>query len=379
MPRAVHFIYDNPKNPWVAGGGSVRNYEIYSRFGKEWKIDIFSGRYRNAVEHRIAQNVHQRFLGSDRDSYPVSRVQFTWNSREFLRKHAREYDLIIEDYSPFSPVCAANIVQPEKVVCQTQNYFGLPNHLRKIGPFGFFSALAERAYYHRCPNIIFSSADLKEIIVRDTKIPPLSPGYAVIPYGISDDLLAARPASRKKPQILFLGRFEIHQKGLDFLLAGFAGLQKELGNIRLLLAGSGKDRFRLENLIKKTGLEGKAVFVGRVEGREKRDLLRTSLLTVIPSRYESWGIVSVESQACGTPVLASDIPGLRQTLINGKTGILFTDSADFRRQLLRMLGNPAALKKMSGAAMHFAKKFSWDVLAGLQERYYLDTIRKYRR
>lgn len=376
MIRIAHFIYDNPANPWVAGGGAVRNLEIYSRFGQEFDVTIYSGDYQGSVEKITSKNFRQTFLGKKVSSYAASRFWFALEARKFLKKESDRFDLVVEDYSPFSPTGAATFLPPHRYVCQSQNYFGLSNHLRKLGPFGFLTSSMENAYYNRCKNIIFSSRDLAEVICTGAKMEFRDGSHTVIPYGVPAEILSSRRRYTKKKQVLFVGRFEIHQKGLDTLFDHLKTIGFRETGLTLILAGSGKDESALMKIVEKSGLKSCVKLVGRISGERKIRIISESLFTLIPSRYESWGIVSVESQACGTPVLATDIPGLRQTLIREKTGLLYRDFKSFRSSFTRLLEDGKMRERMSKAGRVFAKSFSWDKLALEQARYYRKVLQE---
>lgn len=362
--RILHLIYDSPSNPWVGGGGSRRNYELYRRFPKTFRIDILSGRYPGAVEQNIVPHVRQWFVGTSLPSYPLSRLAFVIQARRFLRRHADAYDLIVEDFSPFSPILAYRYARPEKVICQLQNLFPLASHMTKLGPWGVVSFAMERLSLRRFDSVIFSSPDLRRQALRSGLHPRHS---VVIPYGVDSILLNRKPLP-KKGQVLFLGRLEIHQKGIDRLLRLWNALSQRYPDLKLLIAGSGKDEAKVRRMARHLP---RVVFLGRVDGKAKAILYTESLLTLIPSRYESWGMVSLESQACGTPVVAADIPGLRQTLLPGRTGVLCRDKDHWLPTITALLDNRPYRLRLGAAGRRFARRFSWDSLARTQQAYYL--------
>lgn len=371
--KIAHFIYDSPDNPWVAGGGCLRNLEIYKRFNRKNRIDIFSGDFKGSSERRIQNNIRLAFLGGKTEGYLFSRALYQREARQFLRKHGPEYDLIIEDFSPFSPLYSFNLVPASRLIGQFQNYFGLKQHLRKLKVMGFFTWLAERISLKGFSRAVFSSADLMEMISRHARV--RYEKSAVIPYGVSDDLLKAKAVRQKGNYILYLGRLEIIQKGLDLLLEYFSRLNKKRPGLFLKIAGSGKDEGRLKDLISRLGLSSRIELAGRVAGAEKRKLLSEALFVLMPSRYESWGMVSLEAQACGAPVLASDIPGLRQTLLDQKTGFLCAGPEEFLRRSEELLNNRSLLHRMGRRAKIFARRFTWDKLAKAQEAFYKEVLK----
>jgi len=96
---------------------------------------------------------------------------------------------------------------------------------------------------------------------------------------------------------------------------------------------------------------------------EKRDLFSRAHLSAVPSIREGYGIVVIEANACGTPAIGWDVPGLRDSIVDGKTGILvpFGDVEKFGKQIALYLKDSAARERMSAAAVEWAKQHSWDI------------------
>ena len=92
--------------------------------------------------------------------------------------------------------------------------------------------------------------------------------------------------------------------------------------VRFQVAGQGEDRGRLEALTDSLGLRDLVSYLGYISEEDKRDLLRRAWANVYPSPKEGWGISNIEAAACGTPSLASDAPGLRESVVNDRSGYL---------------------------------------------------------
>jgi D-inositol-3-phosphate glycosyltransferase len=169
------------------------------------------------------------------------------------------------------------------------------------------------------------------------------------------------------PVVLFVGRIQ-PLKGVDVLLEAFARIENLHPEGTLLVVGgpSGANGQReLLALRQRAGLLDvlrRVKFYGPLPHGLLADFYRAADLVVIPSRAESFGLVAAEAQACGTPVVAAKVGGLVYVVDDGVTGILVDgwDPADYAEVLDRLLSDDGLRKKMSEAAVAWAKRLSWD-------------------
>src|SRR5205823_152972 len=95
------------------------------------------------------------------------------------------------------------------------------------------------------------------------------------------------------------------------------------------------------------------------------DYYRAATATVVPSHNESFGLVALESQACGTPVVAAAVGGLRTAVSDGRSGVLVAghDPVDYARAIRRLVDEPGLRAELSGGAIRHAARFSWAATA----------------
>jgi len=154
-------------------------------------------------------------------------------------------------------------------------------------------------------------------------------------------------------------------KGVELALRAIAAARQSRADITLDICGQGDDRPRLERLARELGLAAAVRFLGFVPEEEKRRLLRRAWAVVFPSPKEGWGITNVEAAACGTPALASDSDGLRESVGDGVTGYLVPhgDFAALANRMLALANDPGLVERLGRAARRFAAGLSWDVAA----------------
>jgi glycosyltransferase involved in cell wall biosynthesis len=166
----------------------------------------------------------------------------------------------------------------------------------------------------------------------------------------------------EEPTLLYLGRLKRYKR-VDLVLRALAHLRRAGVRVRLLIAGEGDRRLALERRAAALGLDKDVVrFLGFVSEEEKVRLLQRAWVHVLTSEKEGWGISIVEAAACATPSVASDSPGLRDSVLHEMTGILVPHGAvvalsGARR---RLLAGRALRRTMGLAGRSFAEQLSWD-------------------
>jgi glycosyltransferase involved in cell wall biosynthesis len=169
--------------------------------------------------------------------------------------------------------------------------------------------------------------------------------------------------------ILYVGRFD-ERKGIETLVRAFALLKdQEIQNLKLIIVGGssidmpdGVERKRIENIVDGLGITNSTIFAGRI-GHDILPLYYTAAdVCVIPSHYEPFGLVAIEAMGCGVPVVASNVGGLKFTIIHEETGLLVEpkDIEAFANGIHRILFDELWVRKMrKQASANVNQRFSW--------------------
>jgi glycosyltransferase involved in cell wall biosynthesis len=176
-----------------------------------------------------------------------------------------------------------------------------------------------------------------------------------------------------------MGRLKRYKR-VDLVIRAVARLRDQDVPVKLLVAGKGDHRDALEREARSLGLgDDRVRFLGFVPDDEKVDLLRRSWIHVLTSPKEGWGIVNLEAAACGTPTVASDSPGLRDSVRDGSTGFLVPhgDLEALADRLRTVLQAPDLRERMGMEALEFAGGFGWDASARAMETF-LDGVARSR-
>jgi glycosyltransferase involved in cell wall biosynthesis len=192
----------------------------------------------------------------------------------------------------------------------------------------------------------------------------------VIYPGVDSTWYCPDPATPRaeRPTFLYVGRLKRY-KGVEIALRALWVARRTRPDLTLEIAGQGDDRARLESTARAIGLGDAVRFLGFVREDEKRRLLRRAWALVFPSPKEGWGISNVEAAACGTPALASDSPGLRESVRHGQTGYVVPhgDANALAERMLALAADAALVARLGRAARTFAEGLSWEGAARATE------------
>jgi glycosyltransferase involved in cell wall biosynthesis len=194
----------------------------------------------------------------------------------------------------------------------------------------------------------------------------------VIYNGVDSVRLTPDDSERSEaPLFVYLGRLKKYKR-VDIVISAFANLN--VSNATLEIAGTGDYRAPLERLVKSLDLSSRVKFLGFIPEEEKVHFLRRAWASTLASPKEGWGISNLEAAACGTPVIAANSPGIRESVIDGETGFLVPpdDPQEMTAAMRGLVQSPDLVSVLGGAARRFAATFTWDraaneTLAHLEE------------
>jgi glycosyltransferase involved in cell wall biosynthesis len=165
-------------------------------------------------------------------------------------------------------------------------------------------------------------------------------------------------------------------KSVEIAMKAMETVLKSVPDARLVIVGDGPYRPELEKYADGLGLGDAIEFTGFLSGEELVEMLNRAHLLFNPSPKEGWGLTVVEANACGVPVVASDRPGLKDSVIDGVTGFLvpYGDSTAFGENAVRLLTDGQLWKRMSAAAIERTGELTWERCARETEQFLLSVI-----
>lgn len=194
---------------------------------------------------------------------------------------------------------------------------------------------------------------------------------AVIPYGVDVDRFRPEPRpERERVTVGSLGRLS-PEKGLEHLLRAAARLRDAGVPLDVVLAGDGPSRRSLERLAHQLSLE--VEFLGEVDHERTPEVLQRFDIFAMPSTWEGFGVSAVEASAMQLPVVASDIHGIPDVVVDGRTGILVppANPEALAAAIGRLIKDRSLREKMGAAGRRFVERnYRWQDNAALMERLY---------
>lgn len=364
---AVNWLdLENPQ----AGGAEVHFFEIFGRLVEAGhEVDLVTSGWNGAdPETRLRGVTVRRYAG---------RYTFAMRGRGAVRAAIRRnrYDVVVEDINKL-PLYLPTVTRlPVYVI--VPHLFGTTAFREATFPVAATVWLAEQVIpfvYRRAAFHAISVSTRDDLVARGVapeRVRVIYPGVDTDWY--THDAVVGR---ERVPTFLYVGRLKRY-KGLEVAIRAIALSRRDGVDFRLLIAGQGDDRVRLERLAASLGLVEAVQFLGFVSHEEKRSLMRRVWAVVFPSAKEGWGISNVEAAACGTAAIASDSPGLRESVRHEETGLLVPhdDPAALAGALLRLGTEPGLPDRFGRAAREFAETLSWNAAAEQTAAHLAETIR----
>jgi glycosyltransferase involved in cell wall biosynthesis len=204
--------------------------------------------------------------------------------------------------------------------------------------------------------------DLAERGIPRADVAVIYPGIDTKSYTPIPELRAA------KPVFAYLGRLKRY-KGVQHVVRAFAAMAHPTATLEI--AGAGDYRPALERLAASLDLGERVRFLGRISEAEKLRLLRRAWALIFASPKEGWGITNLEAAASGTPVVASNSPGIRESVRDGETGYLVPhgDAHAMAAAMGRLAADRELVARLGAQARRFAETFTWERAAEETERH----------
>ncbi len=336
-----------------AGGAEVHVEEVFSRLAaRGWQVTETTSAFSGAAPEQRVRGIRVRRLGRLRSYYPRA----AWACARETRRG--DFDLVVECLNKLPFYAPAYSSVP--VLAIAHHLFGTTAFQQVSWPLAAAVWSLERPLpllYRNVPFVAISESTRDDLRARGLSAEQVRVSHC----GVERPHVEVPPMAARPRRMAYLGRLEPYKR-IDLLLRALARLADRFPDAEAVVIGRGGERERLERLAEELGVAERTRFVGFVSRDERDRLLASCRASVCASAKEGWGLTVVESNAVGTPVVATDAPGLRDSVDDGKTGFLvpYADLDALVDRIGRLLSDLTLASEMSAAATAFTAQFDWE-------------------
>ncbi len=343
----VFSAYDEILNPFYRGGGALATHQIAKRLAKKYRVTIICGGYPDAKD-RMQDNVAYKHIGINGFGPFFGQAFFSLLLPFYVK--TLDFDVWVEN---FVPPHSTNMLQlfTAKPVIGLTSLLNAEEFSRKYRlPFYLLQNVGIKKYKY----FIALSRALKNKIRALNKTAKVQ----IIPRGINKKYLTYKTG--EKNYVLFLGRLDVYQKGLDLLLTTWKHLINQ--NLQLIIAGGGapKEIMKIKKIIKQEELSNSVKLIGVVTGKNKERLIAECKFAVCPSRFEGFGNSMLEFMAFGKSVICSDIVGFKWLPKNVCLRFSNESVSDLTNKLLKLNSQKTLRRQLGFNAKKFVSSFTWE-------------------
>jgi len=338
----------------LAGGAEAYIHEIGKRLARDNEVYLYCRRYRGSESSSEIDGIKIIRKGGSFSLYVHAIYDYIFK----LRK--KNFDVVVDGINGV-PFFTPLFVRKPKVAI-IFHVVGKEIFFRELPfPLALVGWIAENVIpfiYKKVSFVAISDSTKDEMIRFGIPQHRISLVYCGVECAAQRDYSGVERSA--KPSIVYVGRVKDY-KQLDHLVQAFAVVNKEVPDSKLIIAGRG-NYAELVNLADELGVSQGIEFKGEVSEEEKVDYLKSAWVFVTPSFKEGWGITVIEANSCGTPAIAYNTSGLRDSIKNGETGLLVSpgDIPGLAEAILRVIGDSDLRLKLSQSALEWAKGFTWD-------------------
>jgi len=336
-----------------AGGAEVHFVEIFRRLVAAGdRVTLIASGWPGAPARQVIDGIDVVRVGERVSYYPAA-------VREYRRqRRAAPIDVVVEDLNKF-PFYARYWVR-EPLVVLVHHLLGRTAFQQVAFPIAAATFVAESLVpwlYRGLPVVAVSPSTCDELVAGGMR----REDVRIVPNGLDHERYRPGNAPRAPvPTVLALGRIEPYKR-TEMLVDAVASIP----GTRLVIAGTGTAAEAVTAHVAGRRLGDRVEVRGFVDDDEKVRLLREAHLVATASQKEGWGLTVLEAAACGTPAVAFAVPGLRDAIRDGETGLLVREqtAAALGAAIGRLLADEPLRSRLGAGAIEWAGRFTWDAAA----------------
>ena len=336
------------------GGAEVYLHQIFKRIAVHGhNVTLLSCQFSGAPKEEVIDNIHVVRRGNRNFFNYIVPMEYAKLSRR------EKYDIVIDDVNKIPFYTPLYVREP--LLGMVMHLFDSSIYKEASFPAATYVYCAEKlalSMYRKAPMVAISESTRSEL---------LSNGYRpenifLVPCAVNQATYRQLPdVSRTQPIIGYVGRIKKY-KSVDHLLRAFSIVIKVLPDTRLVIIGEGDGKPAFEQLSHELHIDHATTFTGFLPSEKKVRLLNQMQLVVNTSAKEGWGLTVTEANACGAPAVASDVPGLRDAVKDGETGLLYEygNIEQLAEKILLLLRDNNLRSRLTQGALEYAQSLTWD-------------------
>ncbi|MBQ6220856.1 MAG: glycosyltransferase family 4 protein [Methanosphaera sp.] len=371
----IAFIYDTAF-PWVTGGAERRIYEIGTRLAKRGHdIHIFSLGYwmeeypnQKVLEY---EGITFHSVGKAMDLYTENNTRSIKEALYFAKclfsANFNDFDIIDCQGFPYFSCYSSKIKSKGNFVITLHEVWN-DYWYEYLGKKGFIGKMIEKGIFHLTENIICVSQLTYDNMIKNSK----PKNSTIIPNGVNVNKITYLESSDEYYDVIFAGRL-IPEKHVDLLIDAIGKVKDVHPHVKCKIIGDGPCKDELLNLSKKLGIESNIIFEDFYDNQENLySTIKSSGTFVLPSKREGFGIVVIEANACGVPVITlDDSMNAAKDLITESNGWLVKDDSSELAELLIKIIDEGIPDDLRESCRLSAEKYDWKHITSQTEEYYL--------
>ncbi len=362
------------RNP-LGGGAEVHLHQIFSRIVKRGhSVTLYCSTFGDAPREEVIDGIRIIREGG--------RYMFNYRVplRYFTRFRKERFDIVIDDMNKIPFFTPLYVGKP--LYCIVHHLFDKSIFRETPFPLAIYVYIMEKlgvavCRWKKVPLMVVSPSTREEM--KNQGFPDDSMVYV---YNCVDhDIHRANLVTKSQtPLIGYFGRLKKY-KSVEHLLHAFVHVRSRIPDIKLVVVGDGDYRPALQKIADHLGIGSSVHFTGYVSEKEKVEWLNRVWFMVNTSSKEGWGLTVIESNACGTTVIGSDVPGLRDAIKDGETGLLYRygNVNDLSEKILLLINNREMRDRLTKYALVWASTFDWDAVADKVISYLQREIKNHQR
>lgn len=359
MQRKILVLNERDLKHPLAGGAEIHIFEIFSRLVRRGhEVTLLAASFPGAPREEIVEGVRVLRLANRYLYYGLVTLA--------SRREARHgYDVVVDTLNKL-PFLSPWFV-PLPCLAIVHHLFGTTAFKQVALPIALVTWLSEKLIpfaYRGVPMLAISPSTREDLALRGVdaeRVGVVAPGVDRERYCVDGAVL---PRKEPSPLIVWVGRLEPYKRA-DTMIDALALVRQTVPQARLVIVGAGSARDALEQQSKERGLEHAIVFTGFISEERKVELLQQADVVTQTSEKEGWGMTVIEANACGAPAVATRVPGLRDAVRDGVSGLLvpYADVPALARAVVRVLNDRTLHEELVRGGVEWARRFTWDHVA----------------